>query len=80
MATQYAETAIGREMLAQSVRDYDPMTVTDGYRRFILHEPWPHYVHHALGRTIYTPPDMSCTLPIKEPSDCVWIVPRTFVE
>lgn len=78
MATQLIETEVGREMFARAVRNYDLMMIADGYRRFVCKEPWPHYVHHALGRTIYATPDMFCTLPIKAPSDCVWIVPGTF--
>lgn len=52
------------------------MTVQEGYRRFVLREPWPHYVHYFRGRAHYTPPDMFCMDIPRGPSDCVWIVPH----
>ena len=65
------------EAYFRSRRDDIPMTVMDGYRRFVLNGPWPDYVHYGQGCIVYTSPEMFCTLSIDGPSDCRWMVPGT---
>lgn len=65
------------EAYLRSRRDDIPMTVTDGFRLFVLNGPWPDYVHYGDNRIVYTSPEMFCTLPIVRPNDCVWMVPGT---
>lgn len=78
MALQTLDTVHGVEIMAALLRkphwnDLDQRLISS----MLSPEPWPHLVHYARGRFIYTKPDEFCTLSPIGSSDCEWMVPGT---